>query len=115
MSIIPKLFSHWWETLDQPHRLFDQRFGRGLRPEQFFPSSVFDRSPSSYYRPWIEWMKEVEEESGWSVVKNDKDRFHVVLDVQQFTPEEVNVKVVNNYIVVEGKHHIFLLKVFNKK
>ena len=108
MTIIPKLFSHWWETLEQPHRLMDQHFGRALRPEQFFPVSFFDRSPFrllpySYYRPWLDWVKE-EEESGWSVVKDDKDKFHVVLDVQQFKPEEVNVKLVDNYIVVEGKH-----------
>ncbi|XP_076236788.1 protein lethal(2)essential for life-like [Calliopsis andreniformis] len=108
MSIVPKLFSHWWETLDHPHRLFDQRFGRALRPDQLFPSSIFERSPFrqcpySYYRPLMEWMKE-EEESGWSMVKDDKDKFHVVLDVQQFKPEEVNVKVADNYIVVEGKH-----------
>lgn len=109
MTLIPKLFSHWWETLEQPHRLIDQHFGRGIRPEQFF-SSVFDRTPFrrvpfNYYQPWVDWMKE--EESGMSVVKHDKDKFHVVLDVQQFKPEEVNVKVVDNFIVVEGKCHVF--------
>ena len=28
----------------------------------------------------------------------------VVLDIQQFTPEEITVKVVDKFIVVEGKH-----------
>lgn len=28
----------------------------------------------------------------------------VNLDVQQFKPEEINVKVVDDYLVVEGKH-----------
>ena len=37
-------------------------------------------------------------------MKDDKDKFCVVLAVQQFKPEEVNVKLVDNYIVVEGKH-----------
>lgn len=111
MTIIPKLFSHWWETLEQPHRLMDQHFGRALRPEQFFPASFFDGPPFrllpySYYRQWLDWTKE-EQESGWSVVKDDKDKFRVVLDVQQFKPEEVNVKLVDNYIVVEGKCHGF--------
>ncbi|XP_053972959.1 protein lethal(2)essential for life-like [Hylaeus volcanicus] len=108
MTIIPKLFSHWWEALDHPHRLIDQHFARSLRPDQFF-SSVFDRppfrgSPYNYYQPWIDWMKDEDEERGSSIVKSDKDKFRVALDVQQFKPEEVNVKVVDNYIVVEGKH-----------
>lgn len=30
--------------------------------------------------------------------------FQVVLDVQQFKPEEINVKVVDKCVVVEGKH-----------
>ena len=33
-----------------------------------------------------------------------KDGFQVCLDVQQFKPSELNVKVVDNCIVVEGKH-----------
>lgn len=116
MSLIPRIFSHWWETLDHPHRLWDQHFGMGLHPEQLFRPSTLGRlenrkwTPSaaaspfySYYRPWADLIRE-DEEGGWSVVKNDKDKFHVELDVQQFKPEEINVKVVDNYIVVEGKH-----------
>ncbi|XP_076750321.1 protein lethal(2)essential for life-like [Xylocopa sonorina] len=106
VTLIPRLFSHWWETLEQSHRLLDQHFGRGLRPDQLFASS-FDRSPFkqfplSFYRPWAEWERE--DDNGWSIVKNDKDKFRVILDVQQFKPEEINVKVVDNFIVVEGKH-----------
>lgn len=116
MSLIPKLFSHWWEMLEQPHRLYDQRFGMGIYPEQFFRPSMLDKlegkrsSPFSvsstfykYYRPWADRIRD-ENTSGWSVIKNDKDKFHVTLDVQQFKPEEVNVKIVDNYIVIEGKH-----------
>ena len=33
-----------------------------------------------------------------------KDGFQVCMDVQQFKPSELNVKVVDNCIVVEGKH-----------
>ncbi|XP_003701704.1 protein lethal(2)essential for life [Megachile rotundata] len=107
VTLIPRLFSHWWETLEQPHRLMNQHFGRALRPEQFF-NSVFDRSPFRMspmqyaFQPWLEWERE--EKAGWSILKDDKDKFKIILDVQQFKPEEVNVKVVDNYIVVEGKH-----------
>lgn len=58
---------------------------------------------SNYYRPWADLFHD-EDDGGWSVVKNDKNQFHVSLDVQQFKPDEVSVKIVDNYIVVEGKH-----------
>lgn len=43
------------------------------------------------------------------------------LDVQQFKPEEVNVKVVNNYVVVNAKHeerndeHGFISREFTRR
>lgn len=33
-----------------------------------------------------------------------KDGFKVTLDVQDFKPEEINVKAVDNAVVIEGKH-----------
>ncbi|ODM92109.1 Alpha-crystallin B chain [Orchesella cincta] len=33
-----------------------------------------------------------------------KDRFEIKMDVQQFAPEELDVKMVENCLVVEGKH-----------
>lgn len=38
------------------------------------------------------------------VSKVGKDGFQVCMDVAQFKPSELNVKVVDNSIVVEGKH-----------
>lgn len=38
------------------------------------------------------------------MINNEKDGFQVCLDVQQFTPSEINVKVMDHFIVVEGKH-----------
>ncbi|XP_043279358.1 protein lethal(2)essential for life-like [Venturia canescens] len=103
MSVVPKLFSHWWEALERPHRLMDQHFGLMVRPEDLMPPSFIERRfQPNYYRPWAELMREAEK--GWSMVKNDKDKFHVALDVQQFKPEEIQVKVQDNFIVVEGKH-----------
>ena len=103
MSIIPKLVSQMWEQMERPHRLFDQHFGLGLHPESFFApfERRFPSLQSSYYRPWLEMMRE--DDRGWSMIKNDKDKFNVAMDVTQFKPEEINVKVVDNFIVVEGK------------
>jgi len=126
MSLFPLLFSNWWEELDRPHHVRDQHFGLGLHPERLavIPRDAFEvprpsplglgrhRHQSSslrpsaygnYYRPWSDLLRR-DDESGISTVKADKDNFQVVLDVQQFTPEEINVKVVDKFIVVEGNH-----------
>ena len=42
--------------------------------------------------------------SGTSTITADKDTFKVILDVQQFKPEEINVKVVDRSILIEAKH-----------
>ncbi|CAK9826432.1 Protein lethal(2)essential for life [Anthophora retusa] len=114
MALIPLLFSDWWEDLDHPHRLFDQNFGLGLHPEQLLTPNILERyilpsrerrlrSPMMYYRPWNELLRK-SEGGGTSTVKADKDKFQVILDVQQFKPDEINVKVVDKCVIVEGKH-----------
>ncbi|KAF7385644.1 hypothetical protein HZH66_011486 [Vespula vulgaris] len=107
--LLPLLFSAWWADLDRPHRLMDQNFGLGLYPEQlrimdrFYPLSFPNRAVSDlYYRPWADLFKL--DDRGTSTITADKHIFKVMLDVHQFKPEEINVKVVNRYIVVEGKH-----------
>ncbi|KAG8039169.1 hypothetical protein G9C98_003476 [Cotesia typhae] len=108
MSLVPKLFSHWWETLERPHRLMDQHFGVPWNPDQMFRDmernfrEMERRFPLAYYRPWADLMRE--DGKGTSTIKADKDKFQVALDVQQFKPEEINVKIQDNFIVVEGKH-----------
>ena len=110
MSLIPLVFSDWWQDLDRPHRLLDQDFGLGLTPDRlvgpdlydpFYPAVQRRRNPLLYYRPWGELMRQGEG-GGTSTVKADKDKFQVILDVQQFKPEEINVKVVDKFVVVEG-------------
>lgn len=114
MSLIPLLFSNWWEDLDQPHSLFNQDFGLGLYPDQLlrprFQESYYlvprDRWSSRYSCPrrqWLDLMRKTDG-SGTSTVQADKEKFEVVLDVQQFKPEEISVKVVDGCVVVEGKH-----------
>lgn len=117
MSLIPLIFSNWWEDLERPHRLFDQNFGLGLYPDQLLDPMVqeeFLRMPNIekrmmrpllYYRPWAELMRRGKNvDDGTSTVKADKDKFQVVLDVKQFKPDEINVKIADKYVVVEAKH-----------
>jgi len=114
MSLVPLLFSDWWQDLERPHSVFDQEFGHGLMPSQLIAPRLTDhyqliprdfqrRSPLSYYRPWGDLMRQMEG-GGTSTLKADKDKFEVSLDVQHFKPEEINVKVVDKFVIVEGKH-----------
>ncbi|XP_008552736.1 protein lethal(2)essential for life-like [Microplitis demolitor] len=113
MALIPLLFSNWWEDLEAPYRLLDPDFGSALTADQLLTPSILEiylapraferrRSPLAYYQPWAELLRRGD--TGSSTVKADKDRFKVILDVQQFKPEEKNVKVVDKCVVVEAKH-----------
>uniref|UniRef100_A0A6V7KVN7 SHSP domain-containing protein n=1 Tax=Bracon brevicornis TaxID=1563983 RepID=A0A6V7KVN7_9HYME len=127
MSLVPLLFSNWWEDLERPHRLLDQDFGLGLYPEQLLTPTVLERyltprssrNPLLYYRPWADLLRQGD--SGTSTVRADKDKFQVILDVQQFKPEEINVKVVDKCVVVEAKHeekqdeHGYISRQFTRK
>ena len=72
----------------------------------------YNAEPSHYYRcpyfalaPMDKKMCRREHEVAAGPVSTiGKDGFQVCMDVQQFKPSELNVKVVDNSIVVEGKH-----------
>lgn len=107
--MVPMLFRDWWDESDmsfsRPSRLLDQHFGLGLRRDDLLnslsvPSTSLMRG-SGYYRPWGRLLQR--QDSG-STISADKDKFQVILDVQQFTPSEITVKTSGNSIIVEGKH-----------
>lgn len=109
MSLVPLLFRDWWDDLDRdrPSRLLDQHFGIGLKRDDLFnnltnlPSPLI--RPGRYFRPWAKSL--AHSNSGMSNIKDDDHHFQVILDVQQFAPNEITVKVSDGYIVVEGKHN----------
>ncbi|CAL8124123.1 unnamed protein product [Orchesella dallaii] len=105
------LTSIWdWDSLvdrSRPSRLFDQHFGIPLDEEQILTSSapaysIFPYVSSHHYRP--RRLVSRNDSTGISQVDCNKEKFEVKLDVQQFTPEEISVKTVNNTVVIEGKH-----------
>lgn len=92
-------------------RILDSTFGRSFHPREFRSARILPRlfrTPSGYSRNWTLSEKNSTDTSksstGDSVINNEKDGFQVCLDVQQFTPNEVNVKVMDQFIIVEGKH-----------
>lgn len=94
--------------MDHPHHLLDQNFGLGLYPEQLMTPSrlaLYMQQPQrkqGYFRPWHELLRS--NEAGTSTVQADKDKFQVVLDVQQFEPDDIDVKVVDKFVIVTAKH-----------
>ncbi|EFA07114.1 protein lethal(2)essential for life [Tribolium castaneum] len=109
MSVVPLLFRDWWDDDDfhfsRPSRLLDQQFGLGLRRDDLL--NTFSSMPRSslfrnYVRPWRSTA--IQRQDSGSTIQQDKDKFQVILDVQQFAPNEITVKTSGNSIIVEGKH-----------
>ncbi|XP_015609262.1 heat shock protein 67B1 [Cephus cinctus] len=110
MSLPPLLYSSWWEGLNRPHYLRDQGFGMGIRPD-LTQRQLMDR----YYAPLGSDV------SGFSTITDDKNVFQVLLDVHLFKPDEIKVKLVDKFVVVEAKHmerqdeHGFVTRQFLRK
>lgn len=116
MSNVPLTFRDWWvddydfdfDSLRRPRtsRLIDQHFGTVLRKNDLLSSLAnthIGNSPRSspYYRPWSNSL--ARQDSG-STLNVEKDKFQIILDVQQFSPDEIAVKTNDKFIIVEGKH-----------
>lgn len=112
MSLEQLFCPNWWENLERAHRILDQNLLLGISPEilipkimrmyDFLPRKPGLKSPMKYYRPWDELPHKGER--GVSTVLANRDKFRVDLDVQQFAPEEINVKVVDRFVTVEASH-----------
>ncbi|KPJ17594.1 hypothetical protein RR48_01382 [Papilio machaon] len=116
MALLPLLFDDI-----APRRLRDPLFDMDLSDDLLL--DVLDRRPSlrlrQYIRPWRN-LSAISRDVG-STIKTDKDKFQVNLDVQHFDPDEITVKTIDGYIVVEGKHeerqdeHGFISRQFKRR
>ncbi|XP_068930891.1 alpha-crystallin A chain [Petaurus breviceps papuanus] len=82
-----------------PSRLFDQFFGEGLFEYDLLPFLSSTISP--YYR---QSLFRTVLESGISEVRSDRDKFVIFLDVKHFSPEDLTVKVLDDFVEIHGKH-----------
>lgn len=96
MSVVPLSFRDWWDDFDRPFRssrLLDQDFGIGLRRDDLL-SSLWNPTPSvlrsGYVRPWR--SNNLKREGSGSTLNVDNEKFQIILDVQQFTPNEITVR-----------------------
>lgn len=110
MALLPLLFDDPWlssPSLLRPSRILDQHFGLSLDPEDIFQphnlnNRLLTRTPAGYLR---NWRSNASQGDSGSTVIFDKDKFQANLDVQQFKPEEISVKVTgDNVLTIEGKH-----------
>lgn len=91
----------------RPFRLLDQHFGLTLEPEDLSVPLVSREIQNmmnfpGYYQPW---QSMISGQDTGSALNIDGDKFQVNLDVQQFMPQEISVKVTGeNIVTVEGKH-----------
>uniref|UniRef100_A0A1L8DU73 Putative 23kda heat shock protein schsp23 n=1 Tax=Nyssomyia neivai TaxID=330878 RepID=A0A1L8DU73_9DIPT len=97
MSLLPIL----WNIAEDFDRM-DPCFGISFNPHELrmahrLPQLM--RMPSGYQRQW-----KLNEGERKPTVTTGKDGFQVCVDVQQFAPNEITVKAVDDAIVVEGKH-----------
>ncbi|XP_069573302.1 alpha-crystallin A chain [Brachyistius frenatus] len=85
-----------------PARLFDQFFGEGMFDYDLFPYTTSTISP--YYRQSMFRNFLDSSTSGVSEVRSDRDKFTVYLDVKHFSPDDLTVKVTDDYVEIQGKH-----------
>ncbi|XP_067849497.1 alpha-crystallin A chain isoform X2 [Heptranchias perlo] len=82
-----------------PSRLFDQFFGDSLFDYDLVP--FFSSTISPYYR---QSMSRNFLDSGISEVRYEKDRFLINLNVKHFSPDELSVKIIDDFVEIHGKH-----------
>ncbi|KAL0901109.1 hypothetical protein ABMA27_006431 [Loxostege sticticalis] len=118
MSMYP-FFVEYERPRPRPRRLLDQHFGLGLTPQDYLTIVAIPQNTPDYYRNWRN-LQAAANDVG-STIKEDKEKFQVNLDVQHFAPEEISVKTVDRFLVVEAKHeerqdeHGFISRSFTRK
>jgi len=111
-------FSDSWDVMERQRRQFDRdceeahqrMFGRPSGSRSILDSSSALAPRDTTSSSLADYFKDTSLNSGTNSSEHDfkteKDSYKVVLDVQQFKPEELCVKTSddNNTIIIEGKH-----------
>nr|XP_004654564.1 alpha-crystallin A chain isoform X2 [Jaculus jaculus] len=106
-----------------PSRLFDQFFGEGLFEYDLLPFLSSTISPyyrQSLFRTVLDsgiselmthmWFLMNQPHAGNPKnspikVRSDRDKFVIFLDVKHFSPEDLTVKVLEDFVEIHGKHN----------
>uniref|UniRef100_A0A8C9V6W5 SHSP domain-containing protein n=1 Tax=Scleropages formosus TaxID=113540 RepID=A0A8C9V6W5_SCLFO len=114
-----------------PKGIFDQAFGVPHLPDPgdrvvgssswpgYARSRLFTTSAQAFMQPSLWLLKQMSNEL--SVVRSERGRWAVSLDVNQFAPEEITIKVKEDCLEITGKHderqeeHGFVSRCFVRK
>lgn len=91
ISSLPSLF--WEDPFKRHNSLISDFWNRPDPLDSFFAPSRY----AVYRAPSLRW-------DGEENLTNPKDGFQVALNVENFKPEEISVKVADNTVIVEAKH-----------
>lgn len=98
-------FRNLWEEIARwEHHAWDPLMKRKTNTDDVIqlPAPLF---PYNFFRPCRNILGQLEHELGGStIVERDQNKFQVIVDVQQFAPEEITVRTDDKCITVEGKH-----------
>lgn len=106
MALIPRdVYRNWWDDIDRYHREIESHFRQlSVRQDDLWPSPfpLFrDR-----FRSWREIFDNLDRQVGGSaIVERDEDKYQVIVNVQQFAPEDITVRTDDRCITVEGRHN----------
>ncbi|EZA51227.1 hypothetical protein DMN91_012654 [Ooceraea biroi] len=103
MALVPRdVFRNWWDDMDRYHRDIEQRFRRlSLHDDDLWRMPSFGDT----FRPWRDIFENLDRQvGGGATVERDYDKYRVIVDVQQFAPEEITVRTDDRCITVEGRH-----------
>ncbi|KAG5305652.1 L2EFL protein, partial [Acromyrmex insinuator] len=113
MYLLPLLFSNLHLGLDTPTNVIDLSAGtldRNLARSRLL-SRFRDRSSINFhgreilnFNPYISWRNLNRNKPVISTTSIDSDGFKITVNVQQYNPEEITVKVVDNWVIIKGIH-----------
>lgn len=123
MSVFPyyRDYKHPFEMMEQFEKDFWCRSFFNTPFHQMIPRDFYDMDT---WKPWDDFrrnwnldpfkpfnfdqltsaMNNLALQDIGSTVTADKEKFQINVDVQHFAPEEINVKVVDGEVMIEGKH-----------
>lgn len=109
-------FADCWNIMDKSSRM-TEKMGSSSRTTSTSSSSHHsDGDDSGKESPTV-----FDATKGLSKIINDSEKFQVMVEVDNFSPEELTVKTIDHYVVVEGKHeekkdpHGFISRQFTRK
>ncbi|XP_043257085.1 protein lethal(2)essential for life-like [Colletes gigas] len=97
-------FRSLWDDIDRYHRNLEDHFKRLTTSDDIWQPPPIP-SLGAMARPFNNMINQLEQQAGGSTtIERDQNKYQVIVDVQQFAPEEITVRTDDKFITIEGKH-----------